>query len=128
MKKITIFLQCLLATTLLLSANFVNAKDDSKISHVVMVWLKEPGNAEMRKQFIEASSTLNTLPGVINRHVGIVVQSDKKVVDDTFDVAVTVTLKDEKALQAYLDNPKHKQILEQKLKPIVNRVVVYDFQ
>jgi hypothetical protein len=128
MKKITIVLQCLLATTLLLSANFANAKDDSKISHVVMVWLKEPGNAEMRKQFIEASSTLNTLPGVINRHVGIVVQSDKKVVDDTFDVAVTVTLKDEKALQAYLDNPKHKQILEQKLKPIVNRVVVYDFQ
>ena len=128
MKKLTVILPCLLASTLFLSANLVQAGDDSEVSHVVMVWLNDPGNAEMRKQFIKDSSVLNTLPGVINRHVGIVVQSDKKNVDDSFDVAVTVTLKDKKALQAYLDNPKHKQVLEQKLKPLVKRVVIYNFQ
>ena len=128
MKKLTVILQCLLASTLFLSTNLVHANDNSEVSHVVMVWLNDPGNAEMRKQFINASSVLNTLPGVIHRHVGVVMQSDKKNVDDSFDVAVTVTLQDKNALQAYLDNPKHKQVLEKKLKPLVKRVVVYNFQ
>ncbi len=108
--------------------SLVHAENDNKVSHVVLVWLKEPGNIAMRKQFIEASSALNNLPGVLNRHVGMVIQSDKQIIDDTFDIAVTVTLKDKQALQAYMNNPTHKQIIEKKLKPLVNRIVVYDFQ
>jgi len=100
---------------------------DKTISHVVIVWLKEPGNEAMRQKFIDASQQLSGLPGVINRHVGVVLPSKRQLVDDTFDVAVTVTLKNRAALKAYLNNPKHKKILHEKIKPLVNRTVIYDF-
>jgi hypothetical protein len=112
---------------LLLLSPLVSADKDQRISHVVIVWLKQPGNEAMRQQFIEASQQLGELPGIVSRHVGVVSPSDRTIVDDTFDVAVTVTLKNKAALKAYLNNPKHKKILHDKIKPLVNRTVIYDF-
>ncbi len=128
MKKLTPFLYSLLAASLLLSAEIVSAGDEKPFTHVVLVWLKDPGNTEMRKQFVEASRSLNDLPGIIYRHVGVAVASDRVIVDDTFDIAVTVTVKDKKAFKEYMEHPKHKKVVEEKLKPLVNRIVAYDFQ
>ena len=100
---------------------------DKTLSHVVIVWLKEPGNDAMRQKFIDASQPLSRLPGVISRHVGVVLPSKRQLVDDTFDVAVTAMFKSRAALKAYLNNPRHKKILHEKIKPLVNRVVIYDF-
>ncbi len=125
MKKFVLLTSYLLI--LLLSFNGAQAQGEGKVSHVVLVWLKQPGNAEMRKQFIENSKKLNKLPGVINRHVGVVKPSKRAIVDDTFDVAVTVTLKNQATLDAYMKAPLHKKIVAEKLKPLINRVVVYDF-
>ncbi len=118
-----------MAMLMLVSAHVAEAGDQAKgtVSHVIMVWLKEPGSAKMREQFVNASRELNTLPGIISRHVGVVLPSDRPIVDDSFDVAVTVTLKDKAAFEAYMDNPKHKQIVDAKLKPLVNKIVAYDF-
>jgi len=110
-----------------LSVAVVAAEERKKITHVVMVWLKEPGNEQQRTAFIKASKQLDSLPGIINRHVGVVLPSDRGIVDDTFDVAVTVTMESKAALKAYLNNPKHKEILDKKIKPLINRVVAYDF-
>jgi len=122
-------LSILFMATVLLSApvHAENKPVSKPISHIILVWLKEPGNAEMRQQFVEASKSLNDLPGIINRHVGISVKSNRKIVDDSFDVAVTVTLKDEAALKAYMNHPKHKQIVHDKLKPLVGKIIAYDF-
>jgi len=124
MKKV---LQFVLIAYMSVFTTTVFAEDDKKISHVVMVWLKEPGNQQQRKAFIKASEQLNDFTGILNRHVGVVIPSDRNIVDDTFDVAVTVTLKNKKALQAYLDSPKHKKIIQEQIKPLVNRTVAYDF-
>ena len=121
MKKISLVLMLLMLSPLAL------ADKDQRVSHVVIVWLKQPGNEAMRQQFIQASQRLNDFPGVISRHVGVVSPSDRSIVDDTFDVAVTVTLKNRAALKAYLNDPKHKKILHDKIKPLVNRTVIYDF-
>ena len=122
-----IVLQTLLLALLSLQANPVFAEKNKKITHVVMVWLKDPGNEQHRTKFIKASEKLNNLPGIINRHVGVVMSGDRKIVDDTFDVAVSVTLESEKALKSYLNNPKHKKILHDEIKPLINRTVAYDF-
>ncbi|WP_051906447.1 Dabb family protein [Methylomarinum vadi] len=127
MKKRSLSLLVWLAAMLLFPTHNAVAESDGKISHVVLVWLKESGNQQIRHEFVQASQQLNGLPGVVNRHVGVVVPSDRVIVDDTFDVAITVTLENKKALQAYIQHPKHKKILEQQLKPLVNRVVAYDF-
>lgn len=124
MKKV---LQFVLIAYLSAFTTTIFAEEDKKISHVVMVWLKQPGNQQQRKAFIKASEQLNDFTGILNRHVGVVIPSDRNIVDDTFDVAVTVTLKNKKALQAYLDSPKHKKIIQEQIKPLVNRTVAYDF-
>ena len=124
MKKI---LQSLLFAGLLLTAFITHAKQDLRVSHVVVAWLKEPGNAKMREQFINASRALETLPGVLSRHVSAVIPSDRPKVDDTFDVAVTVTFENAAALEKYMQSQKHKNMLKDQLKPLVNRIVVYNF-
>jgi len=127
MKKVLLLLQVSVLCFLSLTVNSVSAQENKKITHVVMVWLKQPGNEQQRTQFIKASEQLSDLPGIISRHVGVVKTSDRAIVDDTFDVAVTVTMENEAALKAYLNHPKHKELLKEKIKPLTNRVVAYDF-
>ena len=124
MKKL---LQSVLFIGLLLIAYVTQARQDQRVSHVVVVWLKEPGNAQMREQFINASRALENVPGVVSRHVSAVISSERSIVDDTFDVAVTVTFENAQALEKYMQSKKHKNMLKDKLKAIVNRVVVYNF-
>lgn len=115
---------------LILFSSFAQAKEQDstgKISHVVLVWLKQPGDQKMRDEFVSASRSLNDLPGIISRHVGVVVPSGRKIVDDSFDVAVTVTLKDKAALKAYMGHPRHKKIVHDVLQPLVGKIVAYDF-
>ena len=126
MKKI-IFLQLILLSYLLIYSEIASSEQNKQITHVVMVWLKEPGNEKQRDAFVKASKQLNNISGIVNRHVGVVVASDRVIVDDTFDVAVSVTLESEQALKKYLNDPLHKKILHDKIKPLINRIVVYDF-
>ncbi len=127
MKKMSLFIQLGLLALLSLTVTSVKAEGNKQVTHVVMVWLKQPGNEQHRAQFIKASQQLNDLPGIVSRHVGVVMPSERGIVDDTFDVAVTVTMKNKAALNAYLDHPKHKKVLHEKIKPLTNRVVAYDF-
>ena len=127
MKKMLLVLQIAVLGFLSITANTVSAKENKKITHVVMVWLKQPGNQQQRAAFVKASEKLNDLPGIVSRHVGVVHTSNRQIVDDTFDVAVTVTMESKAALQAYLNNPKHKKILKEEIKPLINRAVAYDF-
>ncbi|RLA25551.1 MAG: Dabb family protein [Gammaproteobacteria bacterium] len=124
MKKL---LQSLLFLALFSTAYITHAKQDQRVSHVVVVWLKEPGNAQMREQFINASRALENIPGVLSRHVSAVIPSERPKVDDTFDLAVTVTFENAQALKKYMKNQKHKDMLNKQLKPLVNRVVIYNF-
>lgn len=126
MKKLIVIIQLLILSSLLFISSVNAAENDKAITHVIMVWLNKPATEKMRDDFVKASETLSDLPDIIHRHVGIVSQSDRKIVDDTFDVAITVTLKNKAALEAYLKHPTHKKVLAI-IKPMVNRVVAYDF-
>ena len=127
MKRVLFLFQIMLLAYLSLFVTHVSAEESKKITHMVMVWLKQPGNEQQRSAFIKASEQLNDLPGIVNRHVGVVVSSDRGIVDDTFDVAVSVTMESQQALKAYLNHPKHQKILNEKIKPLINRTVAYDF-
>ncbi len=104
------------------------ASEDRHITHIVMVWLKQPGNQQHKDKFIKVSKQFNDLPGVIHRHVGQVVKSDSVHVDDSFDLAVSVTLKNKAALRSYLNHPKHQKVLKETLKPLVKKTVIYNFE
>lgn len=120
-------LRSLLLLALFCSINTTYAAEDKRVSHVIVVWLKEPGDAQMREKFITASRALENLPGVISRHVSAVIPSTRPKVDSSFDVAVTVTFENADTLKKYMQDPRHKLMLDKQLKPIVDKVVIYNF-
>lgn len=99
----------------------------TKVNHVVIAWLKDPGNESARQRFIKATKRFSTFPGVIAHRVGTVSPSGRKVVDSSFDVAAVITFKDQAALSSYLQHPIHRKAVDEVLKPLVERMVVYDF-
>ncbi len=98
-----------------------------KVHHVVVCWLNESGNKEARQKVIEVSRGFSSIPGVIDVRAGSVIHSERKIVDSSFDVAIYLSFENEQRLFEYLNHPTHKKAVEKTLKPLVRKVVVYDF-
>jgi hypothetical protein len=117
--------------TLFLSScffGFHKKDEDSKtLTHVVLCWLKEPGNSEQRKQIIEMTESFRDIPSVLDARAGLAIKSDRAIVDDSFDVGIVVEVRNEDDLKKYLDHPIHQNAKKDVLLPLVDRVLVYDF-
>lgn len=98
-----------------------------QVKHLVVLWLKKPGDKDGRKALLDARDTIRSVPGVVDVSAGECLPSDRPVVDSTYDVAVVITFKDEQALKAYGPHPTHQKLLKDVLGPIVEKYVVYDF-
>ena len=121
----------ILATILLFTVGCVSPHHSGRkqeLSHVVLCWLKEPGNTEHRDQIINISRTFKKIPGVLEVRAGEVISSDRPIVDDSFDVGILVIVPDAKGLQEYLDHPIHQEAKRDILLPLVEKVLVYDFK
>ena len=120
-----------IATFLILTVGCVSnhqSEREQALTHVVLCWLKEPGNTEHRSRIIEVSKTFTKIPGVLDVRVGKVIESNRSIVDDSFDVGILVVVLDAKRLQEYLDHPIHQNAKRDVLLPLVEKVLVYDFQ
>lgn len=98
------------------------------VAHVVLVWLKQPGDAAARRAILDAGEALKTIPGVVDVRAGPALPSTRPVVDSSYDVGVLVTFTDEQALRAYSTHPTHLKVLEEVLKPNADHYKVYDFK
>lgn len=95
--------------------------------HVVLVWLKQPGNLEHRQQIMAASESLREIPGVLDLRVGQVVHSDRPVVEDSYDVGLVLRFANAQDLQHYLSHPLHVNAVKQRFVPVMQRYQVMDF-
>ncbi len=110
-------------------SKFDKKKNDSKIlTHVVLCWLKDPGNSEQRKKIINMTESFNQIPSVLDARAGGPIMSERAIVDDSFDVGIIVEVSDENGLQEYLDHPIHQKAKKEVLLPLIDRVLVYDFK
>jgi hypothetical protein len=100
---------------------------EARVTHIVVCWLKNPGDADARRQLIDDSKSFTKIPGVVCVSAGNVLPSTRPSVDSTFDVAVVMKFKDEKALASYASHPIHLQAVERTLKPLVAKYVIYDY-
>lgn len=82
---------------------------------------------EQRVKLMEGAASLATIPGVIGYRFGVPIPSERPVVDSTFAVGLSMSFQDQAAAAAYQDHPVHQKFVEQYVKPLVSRVVVYDF-
>jgi hypothetical protein len=99
----------------------------SNVHHVVVCWLNEPDKEEARQKVIEVSRGFSAIPGVIDVRAGRVIHSEREIVDNSFDVAIYLSFENEQRLFEYLNHPIHKKAVEKTLKPLVRKVIVYDF-
>jgi len=97
-------------------------------THVIVCWLKDPGNADARRQLIERSKSFTQIPGVRSVAVGRPLPSTRPVVDSSFDIALVIGFESEQALRDYDHNPIHQQAVKEVLQPLVTRYVIYDFR
>lgn len=97
-----------------------------RVGHIVVFWLKQPGDEAARRRIIEASRSFRSIPGVVAVEAGERLPSPRANVDKTFDVAVVMWFRDTDALEQYQVHPKHQAMLRE-MGPLVERAVVYDF-
>src|SRR4051794_8797361 len=102
------------------------AHHTAQVNHVVLCWLKEPGNESQRQQVIDASYGFAKIPGVISVAAGKAIPSTRPVVDSSFDVAIVIAFTDEAALHAYDQNPIHKKAASDVLRPLTAKLLIYD--
>ena len=101
--------------------------DAGAVTHVVVCWLKSPDDEAARQRVIDESRAfVGVIPGLIDVSAGTPLPSTRPAVDSTFDVAVVMTFKDEASLRGYDAHPRHKKAVDEVLRPLVARLVVYD--
>ena len=98
-----------------------------RVNHVVLCWLKDSGNKEQRQKLIRESLEFESIPGVLEVRAGEVVKSDRPIVDSSYDVAIFLSYESVDDLKAYLIHPDHKKAVKEVLRPLVKKVLVYDF-
>jgi hypothetical protein len=101
---------------------------DSGIKHVVLCWLNEPGNAEHRQRVVDTSKELLVIPEVQNLVIGAPVPSDRPNVEDSFDVGLVMSFRDEAGLQTYLGHSEHMSRVRNTLAPLCGRVQIVDIR
>ena len=120
----------LLLLTLLASTGCagLGSRQDGALQHIVLIWLKDAGNVERQGKIIEASKSFRDIPRVLQVQSGKSVTSDRGIVDDSFDVGILVVVSDERRLAEHLAHPIHQRAKNDVLMPLVEKVLVYDFQ
>lgn len=101
------------------------------LHHLVIIWLKQPGDATVRQRYIEASKPLAQLPGVLSYEVGVPATIKRShanaAVNESYDVAIASVFESPQAYEAFLKNPQYAQIAQGVLRPLVEKYQVYDF-
>lgn len=107
------------------------ATDKAQIHHLAIVWLKQPGDDQLRRQYIEASRPLAGLPGVVAYQAGTpaAVQRSRAnaALDESYDVAVYGVFESRQAYEQFLKNPEYVRVAQQVLRPLVEKYKLYEF-
>jgi hypothetical protein len=79
------------------------------VTHVVLCWLNDPGDATARQKLIDASHRFAKIPGVVTISAGPPLgPSTRPNVDSSFDLAIVITFESEAALRGYDQHPIHR--------------------
>jgi hypothetical protein len=123
-----ILLVALLAVSCRANSDTQSAPEGRAV-HVVVCWLKTPGDSTARRRVIDESKAfVGVIPGLLDVSAGTTLPSTRPAVDSSFDVAVVMAFRDESALRAYDGHPRHKKAVDEVLRPLVARLVIYDFR
>ena len=108
------------------NAQAANARS-GKVTHVMLFWLKRPGNVDDRNVLVRGLRTLRRVRGVNDVRVGRPLPEDRPGLEQSFDLGVVVIFRDREALEKFERDPRRRGALDAMLQPLVRRYTVYNF-
>ena len=127
MKILNKYISVLIVLGLVCSTSYAEEfKNEDPVYHVVLIWLKTYRNEMRINKIINASKELKNIPGVLEVSTGKVLRSTRVIVDDTFDVSIIIKFASKEYLKDYLVHPIHIKIANEVIKPLANKIIVYD--
>ena len=94
--------------------------------HTVFFWLKEELSAADKEAFIDEVKTLKDISDAESVYVGTASETTARpVIDSSYDVSLTVVLKDISAHDAYQEHEIHQRFIENNASKWT-KVLVYD--
>lgn len=97
-----------------------------RVSHVVIVWLKHPGNARDQETLIRTAAMFHRMRGVVRVEAGRAMPVNRTGIEQSFDVGIVITFRNRAALERFEKNRRHQMAVEQILQPLARRFVVYN--
>ena len=128
-KAITIFSLAVLSLLASCTTCPMGCKTTSqgKVEHVVLIWLKKPGNAADRARAISTAKMFQKeIREIQHLSVGQPLASERPVVDDSFDVGLVMRFANQADLSTYEKHPVHMKAVNDVLKPMAAKLLVYD--
>jgi hypothetical protein len=92
-----------------------------------MVWYNDTVTAEQQAVIKNETLKLKNIPGIVHLDLGGAIPSERPIVDDSFDLGIVMTFKNEIDMNAYLTHPQHKTFVKEYIKGNVEKLLVYDF-
>ena len=127
MKRVNKYISVLIIMGFMNTPSFAEEYNtEEQVYHIVLVWLKTYRNEMRINKIIEASKELKNIPGVLEVSTGKVLRSARVIVDDTFDVSIIIKFASKEYLQDYLVHPIHVKIANEVIKPLANKITIYD--
>jgi hypothetical protein len=100
----------------------------TRFSHIVIFWTAPDHPQAATELLAAARQCLTSIPGVIQFHAGGMAPSPRPIVEQSYSVALNLIFPDRKAHDSYLVHPQHVEFVEKYVKPLVKRIVIYDFE
>lgn len=99
-----------------------------EVNHVVLVWFKPDTTQTDIDEVIRETNKLPLfIPQIKSMRLGRAIASDRKMVDDSFDLGIYLLFANQQDMATYLSHPKHVTFVNQFVKPRLERLLVYDF-
>ncbi len=91
--------------------------------HHVHFWLK---NKEDKQQLIDGLNTLIPISHIGSIHIGVPANTNRDVIDRSYDVSLLLLFDTPEAQDAYQVDPTHVHFADNYAKPLCSKVVVVD--
>ncbi|MEO3405390.1 Dabb family protein [Mucilaginibacter sp. CAU 1740] len=91
--------------------------------HHVHFWLN---NKADKDKLIEGLNILLPIPHIRDIHIGVPADTNRDVIDRSYDVSLLILFDSPEAQEAYQVDPTHVIFAEQYAKPLCSKVVVVD--
>ena len=91
--------------------------------HHVHFWLKDKAD---KQKLIDSLYTLLPITSIRNIHIGVPADTNRDVIDRSYDVSLLILFDTPEAQEAYQTDPTHLVFAENFAKPLCSKVVVVD--